>query len=295
VFSPARVALATCRELPELDEDYLPLRAALARRGIEAVPKVWDDPGETWPAGELAVIRATWDYATRREAFLSWAAAVPWLANPFDVVTWNTDKTYLQDLARAALPVVPTRWLSPGDEPTLPESGEYESGEYVVKPVVGAGGKDTARYGPGDESAAVEHVRRLLAEQRRVMVQPYLAGVDEVGETALLYLGGAYSHAVRKGPLLTGPDAHVTGLFREEQINPRTPSAAERGLADRVLAAVPGGSTRLLYARVDLLPGPEGTPVLLELELTEPSLFLVHATGSADRFADVIAAVVGAR
>jgi len=288
VPSSLRVALATCRELPELDEDYPPLRTALASRGIEAVPKVWDDPADTWPSSELTVIRATWDYATRREAFLAWAAAVPWLANPLDVVTWNTDKTYLQDLEAAGLPVVPTRWLSPGDEPILAASGEY-----VVKPVVGAGAKDTARYGPGDEPAAIEHVRRLLAEQRRVMVQPYLSGVDEVGETALIYVGGAYSHAVRKGPLLHGPDAHVPGLFREEQMEPRTPSAAERELADRVLAAVPGGAARLLYARVDLLPGPDGTPVLLELELTEPSLFLVHAPGAADRFADAIVAVVG--
>jgi hypothetical protein len=44
----------------------------------------------------------------------------------------------------------------------------------------------------------------------------------------------------------------------------------------------------LLYARVDLLPGDE--PALLELELTEPSLFFAHAPGAAERFARAVLA-----
>ena len=41
----------------------------------------------------------------------------------------------------------------------------------------------------------------------------------------------------------------------------------------------------LLYARVDLIHDPSGLPRVLELELTEPSLFFAHGAGSADRFA----------
>jgi hypothetical protein len=37
------------------------------------------------------------------------------------------------------------------------------------------------------------------------MVQPYLSGIEDDGETALVYLRGMFSHAVRKGPVLTGP------------------------------------------------------------------------------------------
>jgi hypothetical protein len=124
------------------------------------------------------------------------------------------------------------------------------------------------------------------------MVQPYLAGVDSYGETAALYIGGAYSHSVRKGPMLDGPDLGDVGLYKDEAITVRVPTPAELQVAERALAAVPGGSDRLLYARIDMIPGPAGDPVLVELELTEPSLFLATAPGAADRFAAAIERLV---
>jgi glutathione synthase/RimK-type ligase-like ATP-grasp enzyme len=294
-----RVALATCRQLPVGDEDGPALLAACAAAGLDVDWRVWDDPAVDWSSYDLVVIRSTWDYPLRRDEFLAWAGSVPRLANPAEVVRWNTDKRYLTDMARAGVPVVATRWLEPGDEVRLPENGDY-----VVKPAVSAGGHDTARYAPEHAQAAREHAARLLAAGQRVMVQPYLTAVDDAGETALLYCGGDYSHAVRKGPLLTGPDAVVEGLYRPETIEPREPTPAERAIADAALAAVPvragpdrAGPDRaspLLYARVDLLPGPDGAPLLLELELTEPSFFLGAAPGAADRFARAVAAHVAA-
>lgn len=125
------------------------------------------------------------------------------------------------------------------------------------------------------------------------MIQPYLSAIDTAGETALVFLGGRYSHAIRKGALLTGPDVGVEGLYREEEIAPREPSAAERAVAERVLDAVPFDRASLLYARVDLIPDAAGVPVLLELELTEPSLFLAHAAGAPERLAEAVAAGAG--
>ena len=252
--------------------------------GLDAQWRVWDDHSVHWASYDLVVLRATWDYPLRRDEFVNWAESVPRLVNPADVVRWNTDKRYLRDLEGAGVPVVPTTWFSAGDAVALPVDGEY-----VVKPVVGAGGQDTARYRPEHADLAAKHAERLLAQGQRVMVQPYLSAVDDLGETALLYLGGEYSHAIRKGPLLTAPHSIVDGLFRPESVGPREPSAAERELAEQALAAVPGGAHRLLYARVDLLPGPGGAPRLLELELTEPSFFLTTAPGAAERFAEVLA------
>jgi len=290
--SPARrtprVALVTCRELPVGDEDSAELLAACAGTGLDAEWRVWDDPAVDWGSYDLVVIRATWDYAPRRDDFAAWAASVPRLANPADVVTWNTDKTYLRELAAAGVPVVPTAWLAPGAG-----LDGVAWADVVVKPTVSAGGRDTARYGPGEAGRAREHAGRLLAAGRPVMVQPYLSAVDEVGETALVYLGGAYSHAVRKGALLRpGDAAEIDGLWRPEEITAREPSAAESEVAEQALAAVPGGPQRLLYARVDLLPGPDGGPVLVEIELTEPSLFLTAVPGSADRLAAAVRAAL---
>lgn len=286
----ARVALVTCAELPELDADERLVLAPLAARGVLAEPVVWDAPGMDWSGYDLVVLRSPWDYVPRRDEFVAWASDVPALLNPADIVRWNTDKRYLADLAAAGLPVVPTTWVAPGDPWSPPAVGEY-----VVKPAVSAGSKDTGRYDLANDEhrrLAVAHVARLQAANRLVMVQPYLAAVDTVGETALIYLAGpdglVYSHAIRKGPMLTGPDLGVDGLYKEEKIEARTPTAAEMAVAERVLAAVPGGADRLLYARVDLIPGPDGTPLLVELELTEPSLFLGYANGAADRLADAI-------
>jgi hypothetical protein len=168
----------------------------------------------------------------------------------------------------------------------------------VVKPAVSGGGVDTGRYDlsdPVERRLAGVHAARLSDGGRLVMVQPYLSAVDEQGETALVWLCGRYSHAVRKGALLTGPDVGVEGLYRQEEITSREPTAEQLAAAERVLAAGPFDPADLLYARVDLIPHGAGPPLLLEIELTEPSLFLGTAPGAAERFADAIAARVSRR
>jgi glutathione synthase/RimK-type ligase-like ATP-grasp enzyme len=285
-----RVALVTCAELPDLEPDDRLLIEPLARRGIAARPEVWDDSGVNWAGYDLVLLRSPWDYARRREEFVAWAAGVPRLANPAAIVAGNTDKRYLARLAEAGVPVVPTQWLEPGSD-WLPGC----DGVVVVKPAVSAGSYETGRYDladPAQRRLATAHADRLRAHGQVVMVQPYLAAVDSAGETALLYFAGRYSHAIRKGAMLEGPYDQLTGLYREERIDRREPSPAEREAADRVLAAAGTvlGAADLLYARVDLIPAADGTPTLVELELTEPSLFLGHDPGAVDRFADAIAA-----
>jgi hypothetical protein len=283
-----KVALVTCRELPGLDPDERRVIPFLEARGVDATPAIWNDPDIDWSAFDLAVIRSTWDYPGVRDEFVAWASSVPRVANPAPVVAWNTDKRYLRELTAAGVSVVPTAWIEPGETPDLPTSGEY-----VVKPAVSAGSVDTGRYDVGDDDQARlarAHTERLLDRGATVMVQPYMAHVDDAGETALLYIGGRFSHAIRKGALLDGPDLGVAGLYKKEQIDPRTPSAAEHTVAEQVLAAVPGGTADLLYARVDLVPGPDGAPVLLELELTEPSLFLGYSDSAAEHLAEAIVA-----
>jgi len=277
-----RVAVATAADVRERDEDWVPFRDALAAAGAQPELVAWDDPGVGWGAFDRVVVRSTWDYYLgRRDEFLAWAAAVAartHLANPPAVLRWNTDKRYLAELAAAGLPVVPTAFAGPGEDVVLPDAEEV-----VVKPTVSAGSRDTARH--RDRDAARDHVRRLQAAGRTAMVQPYLPAVDDAGESALVFLAGRYSHAVRKGPLLAPGGASSDALWAEEDIRPRDPAPAELAVAEQVLDAVPFRRGDLLYARVDLLPGPDGAPTLLELELTEPSLFLATAPGAAGRLA----------
>lgn len=284
-----RVALVSARAARHLDEDLPPLVAALEEAGADVTVADWDDPRVDWADFRMAVLRSTWDYAERLTEFLVWAdrtAKLTTLVNPPAVIRWNTDKHYLRDLARAGVPAVPTQFVEPGEgaaqelERFLREKG---AAEWVVKPAVGAGSRDAARYAAGDDRAATDHIERLLHAGRSVLLQPYLDQVDRHGETALIYFGGRFSHAIRKGPLLRLGTAPTRALFAQEHITPRMPAAAELQVAERVLAALPFAMP--LYARVDLIRSDGGEPCLLELELTEPSLFFAQAPGAAGRLA----------
>jgi glutathione synthase/RimK-type ligase-like ATP-grasp enzyme len=272
-----RVALVTCSEFPGLGEDEPLLLDALVARGVAAEPAVWDDPGVDWALYDLVVVRSAWDYSLRRDQFVSWAQRVPRLLNPADVIAWNTDKRYLGELPRA----VPTTFVSAGD------AWDPPGGEYVIKPTISAGSRDTARYRPGEEAQAREHVQALVRAGRTAMVQPYLGAVDAHGETALVFFAGEYSHAIRKGQMLQPGQAPTNSvIYLEEEISPREPDAAELQAAGEVLSSLRWRRDELLYARVDLIPGPDGAPVLVELELTEPSLFLSYSPGAPQRLAE---------
>ncbi len=283
-----RVLLATCAAYPDGDEDAHLLLAALRATGVDASFAVWDDPAQDWSAG-LTVLRSTWDYTSRREQFLDWLRTLPAVVNPAPVVAWNSDKRYLHDLEAAGVAITPTAVSPPGAAPHFPTEGEF-----VVKPSVGAGSRGAGRFSAASATEAADHAAALHAAGRTVLVQPYLAGVDHAGETALLYAAGEFSHAVRKAPMLgvgTRYDVHESsGLFVEENVTAREPSEAELLVGTRAVAEVQRRfGAPLVYVRVDLLPSPDG-PVVVELELVEPSLFLSFAAGAADRFAAAIAA-----
>lgn len=286
-----RIGVATAAEVPDLDDEGQLFLTALRDRGVTAEPAVWDAELD-WSSYDAVVVRSTWDYAERLPEFLAWADRVDRvsrLLNSADVLRWNTDKRYLADLERAGIPIVPTQFLAPGDRP----AHRFEHVEHVVKPVVSAGSRGTLRLGPAEVERSHAHAASLLDAGRGVMVQPYLHEVDEHGETALLYVGGRFSHAMRKGPLLTPGMSLTEELFLQEEMSPRDASAAERELADAILEAMPAAlQADLLYARVDLLPSPDG-PRLLELELAEPSLFLDHHRPSAGALADAVVRRLG--
>jgi O-ureido-D-serine cyclo-ligase len=301
------VALVTAREALALDEDLAPLVRAFTLSGVQAEPRTWDDPDVDWTLYDAAVLRSTWDYVDRIGEFLSWcerAANATHLVNSPALVRWNTDKHYLRDLAAGGVPVVATKFIEPGENArcelerflaagSLPAGTLVAPGldEIVVKPAVGAGSRDAARYARAEVDRAEAHVERLIAAGRGVLLQPYLGRVDERGETALIYFGGVFSHAVRKGALLRRGAALVEGLFAPEAITPRNAEAGELAVGSQAIAAV--GPVPPAYARVDLIHDAAGQPVVLELELTEPSLFFGHAPGAAERFAEVLFAAIG--
>ncbi|MFE9607465.1 RimK family alpha-L-glutamate ligase [Streptomyces sp. NPDC006012] len=289
-----RIALATYDPgtEPHRDRDLPLLVRALTDAGAEAAAVHWDDPGVDWSGFDLAVIRSTWDYSWRTAEFVAWAertGRATRLANPAAVVRWNSDKRYLGDLAAAGVPVVPTRYLAPGDPAVLPDDHEF-----VVKPTVGAGARYAARYAPGEHAAAQRQLARMHEEGLTAIVQPYVRGIDVGGERALQFFGGRLLHASRKRAVLSPGTAYDAQKVAHPDLAPWTPTPAELAVAGRALAAVPN-TPELLYARVDLVDGDDGKPHVMEVELVEPNLFLfLHPASLPTVARALIAAASGA-
>lgn len=281
-MSPSAI-LVGCAELPSGDGDDDAVVPALSSLGFSVEWAAWDSDAD-FASADAVILRATWDYAARRESFLSWCESVPTLFNPAAVVRWNTDKSYLVELLDAGVAVVPTSLVEPGDPARFPSS------DFVVKPSVGAGSRGAARFAAGADASA--HVASLHADGHTALIQPYQSSVDTDGELALVYLGGIYSHAFSKGAML-GSTMDSSGLYLSEKLAPASPPADAVALAEDVLDAASAllGILRaeLLYARVDLVRGADGKPLLLELELAEPSLGFRQADpAAATRFASAV-------
>jgi glutathione synthase/RimK-type ligase-like ATP-grasp enzyme len=261
-----------------VDPDSPLLLAALAEFGLRGELAAWDGDVD-WDRFDLTVVRSTWDYSGRRDEFLAWARTVPRLFNPYDVLAYSSDKHYLADLGAAGHRIVPSLFCDVGESPVFP------TGDFVVKPSVGAGSIDAARYGADEHDQARDHVRSLHERGRDVVIQPYVSSVDEFGERALIFIDGAFSHAMTKGPMLNTPAPERGPLFRLEQMKNAEAEQDALVFAQRVLDDLEWRD--LLYARVDLVA--DHGWALMELELVEPSLFLQFEVAAATRLARGIA------
>lgn len=276
------VALVTYSELPHWAKDEHLLAEALARRGVRAGLVAWGDPAIEWERIRVCVIRSTWDYHLRVDEFIAWVervGAITTLCNSAEVVRWNTRKTYLRDLGERGIPIVPTVWLerdSRADLAGIIAAQGWQS--VVVKPQVSASAYATILVTEEMLAEGQAHLDSHLAE-RDMMVQPFISAVETSGEHSLMFIGGRFTHSVRR--------PHMVGSNVDENARARlveTPRNAI-GFAARVLEAA---GVETLYARVDLVRDEGGKLRLMELELVEPSLFLQEAPEAVEMFADAI-------
>ena len=283
-----RVALATHAGLPTLAGDDRLLMAALAARKVDASPAVWNDDGVDWGRCSCVVVRSCWDYHLRPAAFREWIdrlereGVAVW--NPPATIRWNADKSYLRDLAAREVATVPTAWVEQGDGVSLHEVLRSHGWDRaVVKPAVSASAHET--WMTDRASAMRDDARfRALAARTRTLVQPFVDSIVETGEWSLVFIDGAYSHAVLKRPR--------AGDFRVQEEHGGSaqvldPDAKVIASARAVLAAAGAMGTGSLYARVDGCIVRDAF-VLMELELIEPALYLGTSRGAADRLADAV-------
>lgn len=270
------VLLATSREFAAGEPAHEVLDQALADRGLTSRWVVWDDPAVEWSEAQLVVVRSTWDYDTRREDFLAWAAGIgPALLHGPEVFRWNTDKSYLVELAQLGLPVVPTAIAASVAELRAAIS---RFDPAVVKPCIGAGGRGV--FVVHDSEAW------LPADQGPWVVQPLVDTVRSEGETSVFVFAGHPVSQVRKVASATDIRVHPWH-GGSEWATPLVGEAAQLA-TDAVGAATEILGTELVYARVDMMRH-EGVLLLSEIEITEPGLYLDLVPENAGPFADAIA------
>lgn len=281
----SRIAFATYPGRPDLADDDRLAAEEIARRGSRVEPAVWDDPSVDWSGFDRIVLRSCWDYHLRLPEFLGWlgslerAGAPVW--NPPAVVRGNADKGYLVELAAAGVPVVPTVRVDRGTAADLAAIlDERGWTEAVVKPAVSASAFLTRRIRREETAEAQGDFDHLLTLSA-ALVQPFLPEIRSRGEWSLLFFAGELSHAVLKRP--------GAGDFRVQtelggNALAQKPSPALVAQARRVLERIPGP---WLYARVDGVEV-DGTFLLMELELIEPSLFLACDPEAPARFASAV-------
>ena len=296
-----RVAFVTTLDTAILHDDFdHPFHVeAFAAAGIDLDHAAWEDPDIEWEAFDLVVVRSAWNYVDRLDDFREWLhARRPLLTmhNPVDLIEWNMDKLYLAELAAAGVAVVPTSYATTVAELTV-ALAEVDARQVIVKPTISAGSRLTGRFAHRSPGAPALG-RRILDAGFTVMVQPFAASVDRIGEIGTVFIDGVISHSFRKGPLLDDEGALRGGEYCEE-ITAAELSADERELVvvvdaevERIVHArgwLPPDS-KLLYARYDLVRLDDGTPALLEAELFEPSLFLMVDPASPVRFVEAVRA-----
>ena len=286
-----KIALATCYTLPQLWEDDLLALPVFRENGIEAVPVVWDSPGVDWSRYRAVIIRSCWDYWVKHTAFVEWIAqlekaGVP-LWNPPKVIRWNTVKSYLQELEKKGVEIIPTAWIDQENPLTLAaEMDQRGWTEAVLKPIVSAGGHDTYRILRSEADAYRSALAEVL-KKGTAMLQPFMPEILEQGEYSFLFYGGKFSHTViKKGP---------PGEYRVQRIyggTVKSVNSPKNGIsaAETIIKCV---ESPLLYARVDMIER-DGKFYLMELEVTEPNLFLANHPEAPERFVAAVMSFIAA-
>ncbi|QCQ97219.1 RimK family alpha-L-glutamate ligase [Brevundimonas sp. SGAir0440] len=260
------------------------LKATLESTGATVTATPWSDHVEDasgLEAYDLILPVIAWgyhrDHGRWLKACATWREAGLAVANPAEVLRWNSDKAYLARLADKGVPIPPTRWTDGVNQDQV-DAAFAETGApvLIVKPTVSAGAFRTLRLALGEVLSD--------APEGAAMIQPYLKSIETEGETSLLFFGGRFSHAVNKRPVAGDFRIQVQfgGLYRAV-----TPDAAAMALAEQVLAAI---DEPLLYARIDMARDDAGRWVLMEAELIEPDFYLDHDPANGAGFAEAVKA-----
>lgn len=288
-----KIAFLTCHDLLqdaavrradafEHDLQIAALRVALPL-GASVAEKDWRAPLGDFAGFDVALLGTAWDYQSQAPAFLTrldeLASRGVDVCNGPEVARWNIDKSYLHALESAGVATIPTLWRDDPDATDIYAAFDlFDCERVVVKRRVGAGAMGQVDFRRDAPPAAAW---RLGCAG---LIQPFLPAIETEGEYSLVFIDGEYSHALVKRP--TGGDYRIQSLYGGVECAV-TPSQTDRQAAQRVREALPFSD--LLYARIDMVRGPDGALRLMEAELIEPYLYPLQGQDLGARLARALA------
>lgn len=283
VVDPRRCAFLTMQDPGDYVTDYSLGIGPLEALGWSVDELPWRSPGIDWDRYDAVYICTPWDYPEHLAEFMAVLQAIDEsaavLVNDIALVRWSLEKTYLRDLEAAGAAIVPSLWC---DDIRVADAnawfGQLGSRRLVIKPVIGANARDTLVLA-APLGAELQDRLRTTFRDRPCFVQPFMDNILSDGEHSLFFFGGEYSHAIQKLPR--------PGDFRvqEEHGADIRPAVADPDLVGAAAAILRLVEPSPVYARVDLVRDSADAPLLMELEVIEPSLYLRTDPAAPGRFA----------
>ncbi|WP_291836946.1 transporter [Brevundimonas sp.] len=264
------------------------LSQALAAAEVAVEPTPWTDhiaDASGLTGYPLVLPLIVWGYHRDHQRWMqacrTWEAAGVRMRNPASVIGWNSDKSYLGRLADKGVAMPDTVWVEGVTQADVDAAFDrFGTDVVVVKPRVSGGAYKTLRLARGETMRG--------APEGPAMIQPYLPSIETEGETSLLFFGGKLSHVINKRPV--NGDFRIQVQFGGQYVALPEPPEGALELAEATLAAI---GEDLLYARIDMAPGPDGQWLLMEAELIEPDFYLGSAPEGGARFAEAVKARLG--
>lgn len=259
------------------------LAPAFAKQGLDLRVVDWEAPLIEFAGLELVMLGTAWNYQDKSEQFIARLEALEAsgiiVCNGTDIVRWNATKTYLRELAQRGAATLPTLWQTDVGPNELHEAfNHFDCDALVVKRQIGAGALDQLlipREKLPDDDWRYGH---------RAMLQPFLPAIAKEGEFSFIFIDGELCHALRKQP--ARGDYRIQSLYGGTE-SVHQPSLSQAIAAAAIIDAMPFAPP--LYARIDMLRGPDGALMIMEAELIEPYLYPEQGPELGERLAHAIA------
>ena len=264
----------TREDIFELEEEFGKIKPAFAAEGLHAELVLWKESIDRADEFVAMLPLIVWDYFEDDNPALflktmAEASRKTKIFNTFDVLKWNSDKSYLADLEQRGAPVIPAITVEAVSPKAVEQAfEEFGCDKLVIKPKIGGGAWRQVLHAKSDPYPDEQALPPYGA-----ILQPFLPSVQSEGEYSFLYFDGQFSHALLK--TAAKGDYRIQSLYGGQEA-PYNPTPTERKSARAILDSL---DFIPLYARIDLLRGLDGQLKLIELEMIEPYLYLPFAKG----------------